>query len=156
MRNSVWPELSSTCLLHGRSSRWAALLPLGPPSCAGDGGHRPVSPPPDEAFSPAPRLLLGCSASVVCNASFLWMRPGYTPGARPLSLVNWSSVYRPREFGGLGIFELETFGRAMRLWWSWFAWTDPSKPWCDVADMELFRGSTDISTGRWGQVPFMA
>jgi hypothetical protein len=76
--------------------------------------------------------------------SFLWMKPGATPGARPHSLVNWRTVCRPKELGGLGVLDLERFGRAMRLRWLWYAWTDPARPWvgtdhpCDDADMALF------------------
>jgi hypothetical protein len=85
--------------------------------------------------------------------SFLWMKPGATPGARPHSLVNWRTVCRPKELGGLGVLDLERFGRAMRLRWLWYAWTDPARPWvgtdhpCDNADMALFRASTVITLG---------
>jgi hypothetical protein len=85
--------------------------------------------------------------------SFLWMKPGAAPESLPHSLVNLSSVCRPKELGGLGIFNIEKFGGAMRLRRPWFAWTDESHPWqgmalaCDAGDMDLFRASTDISIG---------
>jgi hypothetical protein len=88
--------------------------------------------------------------------SFLWMKPGATPGARPHSLVNWRTVCRPKELGGLGVLDLERFGRAMRLRWLWYAWTDPARPWvgtdhpCDDANMALFRASTVITLGDGG------
>ncbi|KAM0886337.1 hypothetical protein ACQ4PT_029742 [Festuca glaucescens] len=85
--------------------------------------------------------------------SFLWMKPGATPGTRPHPLVNWRTVCRPKELGGLGVLDLERFGRAMRLRWLWYAWTDPDRPWigtdnpCDDTDMALFRASTEITLG---------
>jgi hypothetical protein len=85
--------------------------------------------------------------------SFIWMKPGATPGSRPHPLVNWSTVCRPKELGGLGVLDIEKFGRALRLRWPWLAWTDPSRPWhgtplpCDAADMDLFRTSTDVTIG---------
>jgi hypothetical protein len=84
---------------------------------------------------------------------FLWMKPGAAPGSRPHSLVNWSTVCRPKELGGLGIFDIEKFGRALRLRWPWYAWADQARPWqgmtlpCDATDMELFMASTDITIG---------
>jgi hypothetical protein len=84
---------------------------------------------------------------------FLWMKPGAASGSRPHSLVNWSTVCRPKELGGLGIFDIEKFGRALRLRWPWYAWADQARPWqgmtlpCDATDMELFRASTDITIG---------
>ena len=84
---------------------------------------------------------------------FLWMKTGAAPGARPQALVNWSTVCRPKELGGLGIFDVEKFGRALRLRWPWYAWTEPDRPWhgmalpCDKKDMALFRASTEIVLG---------
>jgi hypothetical protein len=81
------------------------------------------------------------------------MKPSAAPGARPHSLVNWTFVCRPKELSGLGIFDIEKFGRARRLRWLWYACTDPSRPWfgsdfpCDVAGMMFFRASTNISIG---------
>ena len=55
--------------------------------------------------------------------------------------------------GGLGITDLERFGRALRLRWPWLMWTDPGRQWvgsavpCDETDMALFRASTTISLG---------
>ena len=49
--------------------------------------------------------------------------------------------------------DLEKFGRALRLRWPWYAWTDPNRPWsgmelpCDKADWELFRASTVVTIG---------
>ena len=85
--------------------------------------------------------------------SFWWMKPRATPGARPHALVNWSSACQPRDLGGLGVFDIEKFGRAMRLRWPWYAWTNPSRPWIglavpwDAAYICLFWASKDITIG---------
>jgi hypothetical protein len=85
--------------------------------------------------------------------SFLWMNPGAESGSKSHPLVSWRTISRPKELGGLGVLDLERFGRAMRLRWPWLAWTDDSRPWigmvtpCDKGDMDLFRASTEISLG---------
>ena len=49
--------------------------------------------------------------------------------------------------------DLERFGRALRLRWLWFAWTDPDRPWvgsevpCNALDRQLFRCSTSVTIG---------
>ena len=81
------------------------------------------------------------------------MKTGGTPGARSHPLVNWRTVCRPTGLGGLGVLDLDRFGRAMRLRWPWVAWTEANRPWqgmvtpCDKADMELFRASTYVTVG---------
>ena len=68
-------------------------------------------------------------------------------------LVNWCKVTRSKLLGGLGIQNLEFFGRALRLRWLWFEWTDQEKPWigtqppCDAIDKQLFRTSTLVTIG---------
>ena len=85
--------------------------------------------------------------------SLPWMKSNATPGSRPHSLVNWNTVCRPKELGGLAIFDIAKFGHAMMLRWPWYAWTDPSRPChgttlpCNAVDMELFRASTEVSIG---------
>jgi hypothetical protein len=65
--------------------------------------------------------------------------------------VKWGMVCRPKELGGLGIIDLNHFGRCQR--WFWYHWTDDNKPWqdmtlpCDEEDWALFHASTDISLG---------
>lgn len=55
---------------------------------------------------------------------FIWQRMDASGlEASSISLVNWSSVCRPKPLGGLGIPDLDRFGRALRLRWLWFAWT---------------------------------
>jgi hypothetical protein len=38
--------------------------------------------------------------------------------------------------GGLGIKDLEKFGRALRLRWLWFSWDNQDCPWKDVLQFQ--------------------
>jgi hypothetical protein len=55
--------------------------------------------------------------------------------------------------GGLGIKDLEKFGRALRLRWLWFSWDNQDCPWKDVLqfqdknDRSLFFASMVIVVG---------
>jgi hypothetical protein len=81
------------------------------------------------------------------------MKTGATPGARPHPLLNWHTFYRPKDFGGQGVLDLDRFGRDMRLRFRWIALTDESKPCigmimhCDDADMDFFRASIEVTVG---------
>jgi hypothetical protein len=65
-------------------------------------------------------------------------------------LVNWSLVCRLKDLGGLGIHDLNHFGRALRQRWFWYWWTDDAKSWqglslpCHDEDRALFQASTKI------------
>jgi hypothetical protein len=62
-------------------------------------------------------------------------------------------IYRPNELAGLGVMDLNRFGRALRQRWFWYRWTDDTKPWqgmvlpCDDEDRALFHASTQINLG---------
>lgn len=81
--------------------------------------------------------------------NFLWKGAEEANGGH--CLVNWKKVKRPKKNGGLGVLDLEMFGRALRLRWLWFEWVDPNRPWagtilpCD--DRQLFRESTIVTIG---------
>lgn len=83
--------------------------------------------------------------------NFLWRsKPDADKG---MALVNWSIVCRPKKLGGLGVLDIKRFGRALRLRWQWYAWTDKGRPWsgseipCDQDDLALFSASTLVSVG---------
>jgi hypothetical protein len=74
-------------------------------------------------------------------------------------LVMWPKAARPKPLGGLGILDLQRFGRALRLRWLWYEWVDPNRPWvetppCDLTDKALFRASTIVTIGRGDKVSF--
>ena len=90
--------------------------------------------------------------------AFLWAGSNKTTGAK--CKVNWESVCRPTDLGGLGVLDLATFARALRLRWPWFEWSEPSKMWigmdnpCDELDRDLFYASTRITIGNGACAPF--
>ena len=65
----------------------------------------------------------------------------------------WQTVPKPRDHGGLGVPDLDKFGRVLCLRWLWQDWVDGSKPWagvdlpCKPADRLLFNASTIITIG---------
>jgi len=82
---------------------------------------------------------------------FLWKGTSEAKGVH--CQVAWERVKCPKPLGGLGVLDLERFGRALRLRWLWFAWTDPDRPWvgsevpCNTLDRQLFRCSTSVTIG---------
>jgi hypothetical protein len=65
--------------------------------------------------------------------------------------VNLDRVARPKPLRGLGIQNLEYFGRDLRLRWLWYEWVDGERTWAgteapfDEVDKHLFRASTTMS-----------
>jgi hypothetical protein len=80
---------------------------------------------------------------------FLWAVQQQLHGGK--CKVNWPAMCRPLDRGGLGITDLERFGRALRLRWLWFKWKTSDKPWCDLelpvdeVDEALFTTATKVS-----------
>jgi len=68
-------------------------------------------------------------------------------------LVKWSKVLKPKNFGGLGVLDLDLFSRALRLRWLWYEWVAPERPWVgteppvNAIDRQLFRASTIVVLG---------
>jgi hypothetical protein len=82
---------------------------------------------------------------------FLWKGSEDVKGGH--CLVRWAKIQKPKQLGGLGILDLELFGRALRLRWLWLEWTEPDRPWvgtevpCNEVDKHLFRVSTEVVVG---------
>jgi hypothetical protein len=91
--------------------------------------------------------------------SFFWASTEKATGGK--CKVNWTAVCRPTYLGGLGILNMDKFGRALRLRWPWLAWTSPDKPWvgmenpCNDDDMELFHSLTKGYHWRWHEGKFL-
>ena len=65
----------------------------------------------------------------------------------------WDNCKKPKQYGGLGVLDLEKFSRALRLRWLWYSWVDPNRPWvgssvpCSEVDKQLFRCCTRVTVG---------
>lgn len=92
--------------------------------------------------------------------SFLWrgQDPDNIKGGR--CLVNWKTCLRPKRLGGLGIKDLDKFGRALRLRWLWHIWDPCARPWKllfktkDQIDRQLFFASTEVALSNGTNTPF--
>jgi hypothetical protein len=85
--------------------------------------------------------------------TFIWAGDEGEHAAQGKALINWKTVCRLKNLGGLGMLDIERSGCALRLRWPWLNWTDPALTWagsklpCDDKDMALFRASTKIAIG---------
>jgi len=83
--------------------------------------------------------------------SFFWKGEENANGGH--CLVNWPTVTRPKDLGGLRVPDLDKFSRALRLRWLWQEWVDTSKLWvgmkvpCNDLDRALFNASTRVTVG---------
>ena len=82
---------------------------------------------------------------------FLWAGEEVAHGGK--CMVSWKKVCAPKLTGGLGIKDLNCFGRALRLRWLWMEWDYVQRPWkgtpvpCDDSDRALFQACTKITIG---------
>ncbi|WVZ62399.1 hypothetical protein U9M48_012155 [Paspalum notatum var. saurae] len=89
---------------------------------------------------------------------FLWAGNENLTGGK--CKVNWPTVARPLDLGGLGVLDIHRFGRALRLCWLWRQWEDPNAPWagletpCNDTDKLLFAAATKITIGNGDKTSF--
>ena len=89
---------------------------------------------------------------------FLWAGGEALTGGK--CKVNWPTVNRPKDLGGLGVLDLEKFATALRLRWVWQEWMEPNKPWvglgtpCNDKDKLLFAAVTTIKIGNGAKASF--
>jgi hypothetical protein len=92
--------------------------------------------------------------------SFLWRGEDPDRVKGGYCLVKWRICTRPRKWGGLGIKDLDRFGRVLRLQWLWHNWDVIDRPWKnlikfhDKTDKALFFASTVINVGNGKNTPF--
>ncbi|WVZ77322.1 hypothetical protein U9M48_025203 [Paspalum notatum var. saurae] len=89
---------------------------------------------------------------------FLWAGNENLTGGK--CKVNWPTVARPLDLGGLGVLDIHRFARALRLRWLWRQWEDPNAPWagletpCNDTDKLLFAAATKITIGNGDKTSF--
>jgi hypothetical protein len=59
--------------------------------------------------------------------SFLWKGRKEANGGH--RLLAWPKVTRPKELGGLGLFDIRRLSLALRVRWPLLQMTEPDKPW---------------------------
>ncbi|WVZ95975.1 hypothetical protein U9M48_041672 [Paspalum notatum var. saurae] len=89
---------------------------------------------------------------------FLWAGNESLTGGK--CKVNWPTVTRPLDLGGLGVLDLNRFARALRVRWLWQQWEAPNAPWagleipCNDTDKLLFATATTIKIGDGARTSF--
>jgi len=92
------------------------------------------------------------------RCSFLWKGDDNANDGH--CMMNWPTVSKPRDMGGLGVTDLDKFGRALRVRWLWQEWSDDHKPWsgtyvpCNEVDRLFFNASTTVSIGNGKKTKF--
>ena len=86
----------------------------------------------------------------ICR-KFFWA--GKDSSIRGKCMVNWPTLARPTELGGLGVLDLKLFGYALQTRWLWLQKTDNDRAWAqlpiqvDPVVLAFFRASTTITVG---------
>ena len=70
-----------------------------------------------------------CSAIGKLNRDFLW---GFTQEKRKLHLVNWNTVTLPKQYGGLGIFQMRTRNEGLLAKLCWRIANNPKALWAKI------------------------
>ena len=89
---------------------------------------------------------------------FLWAGDNVLFGGK--CKVNWPTVGRPLQLGGLGVLDLKSFARALWLQWLWQEQNQPDKPWaglgtpCIETDKLLFAACTTTHVGDGSSISF--
>jgi hypothetical protein len=74
--------------------------------------------------------------------------------------VNWDLVCKLKDYGGLGILNLNNFASALRMRWLLHEWKDETKHWvrlgnpCTTQDKEVFAVATIVTIGGGKKVFF--
>jgi hypothetical protein len=112
-------------------------------------GHHSLSSMPTYHLTVSPLAVWARKKIDKIRSSFLWK--GEENANEGHCVVNWPTVCMPKDLGGMGVPDLERFGRALHLRWLWQEWTDDCKPWvgtevpCKDIDRLLFNASTTIT-----------
>jgi len=61
------------------------------------------------------------------RCSFLWKGDDNANDGH--CMVNWPTMSKPKDMGGLGVTNLDKFSRALCVRWLWQEWSDDHKPW---------------------------
>jgi hypothetical protein len=83
--------------------------------------------------------------------AYIWAASDKVSGGK--CKVKWDVVCASKNTGGLGVLDLENFGRALRLRWPWYEWTDPERAWvglgnpCNNDDTDIFYASINLTLG---------
>jgi hypothetical protein len=94
------------------------------------------------------------------HRGFLWKGHEVNNVSGGHCLVNCQVCMRLKKWGGLGIKDLDKFGRALRMRWLWFNWDTRVRPWkhllkvTDHINRQLFFASTSIQIGNGKNTPF--
>ena len=89
---------------------------------------------------------------------FLWAGDQALSGGK--CKVNWPTVGRPLQLGGLGVLDLKSFARALRVRWLWQEQSQPDKHWvgigtpCTEVDKLLFAACTTTHIGDGLRISF--
>jgi hypothetical protein len=60
---------------------------------------------------------------------------------------------KPKDYGALGILNLEIFASALRMRWPWHEWNEEAKPWfglgtpCTSQNRDLIAAATMVTIG---------